>query len=80
MNDIKEYNRKINKAIENCLNSNHNVSDHFIGTDKMINLAKNAIRKIQDYKLTRYACYLIIIIILNIQLLVLDDKTYANTR
>ena len=50
----------LRKAMENCLNSNHKVSDHFIGTDKMINLAKNAVRNIQDYKLTRYACYLIV--------------------
>jgi len=28
---------------------------------KMIKLAKNAIRKIQDYKLSRYACYLIVL-------------------
>ena len=27
----------------------------------MINLAKNAVRNIQDYKLTRYACYLIVL-------------------
>ena len=53
------FSNVLRKAMENCLNSNHKVSDHFIGTDKMINLAKNAVRNIQDYKLTRYACYLI---------------------
>ena len=47
--------------MENCKNSNNKVSDHFIGTDKMINLAKKAVRKIQDYKLSRYACYLIVL-------------------
>ena len=47
--------------MKNCLNSNYNVSDHFISTDKMINLAKNAVRNIQDYKFTRYACYLIVL-------------------
>ena len=45
----------------NCNNSNYDVSNHFIDVNKMINLAKNAIRKIQDYKLTRYACYLIVL-------------------
>ena len=57
----QRFSNVIKKAIENCKNSNHNVSNHFIGTDKMINLAKGAVRNIQDYKLTRYACYLIVL-------------------
>ena len=57
----QRFSNVLRKAMENCLNSNHKVSDHFIGTDKMINLAKNAVRNIQDYKLTRYACYLIVL-------------------
>ncbi len=57
----QRFSNVLRKATENCLNSNHKVSDHFIGTDKMINLAKNAVRNIQDYKLTRYACYLIVL-------------------
>ena len=57
----QRFSNAINKAMENCENSNHNVSDHFIGADKMINLAKGAQRKILDYKLSRYACYLIVL-------------------
>ena len=57
----QRFSNVLRKAMENCLNSNHKVSDHFISTDKMINLAKNAVRNIQDYKLTRYACYLIVL-------------------
>ena len=57
----QRFSNVLKKAMENCLNSNHNISDHFIGTDKMINLAKNAVRNIQDYKLSRYACYLIVL-------------------
>jgi len=57
----QRFSNVLKKAMENCLNSNHNVSNHFIGTDKMIKLAKNAVRNIQDYKLTRYACYLIVL-------------------
>ena len=47
--------------MKNCNNSNYDVSDHFIDANKMIKLAKNARRKIQDYKLSRYACYLIVL-------------------
>lgn len=57
----QRFSNVIKKAMENCKSSNNKVSDHFIGTDKMINLAKKAVRKIQDYKLSRYACYLIVL-------------------
>ncbi len=57
----QRFSNVINKAVENCKNSNYSVSDHFIGSDKMINLAKGAQRKVLDYKLSRYACYLIVL-------------------
>ena len=57
----QRFSNAIKKAIENCINSNHDVTYHFISTDKMINLAKGAVRKIHDYKLSRYACYLIVL-------------------
>ena len=47
------------KAINSCKTSNYVASDHFVGTDKMINLGKGGQRKVPDYKLSRYACYLI---------------------
>ena len=49
----------IKKAINSCKASNYVASDHFVGTDKMINLGKGGQRKVPDYKLSRYACYLI---------------------
>ena len=49
----------IKKTINSCKASNYVASDHFVGTDKMINLGKGGQRKVPDYKLSRYACYLI---------------------
>jgi DNA-damage-inducible protein D len=49
----------INKAKDACLNSNQNISDHFVDANKMVNTGSTAQRKIEDFLLTRYACYLI---------------------
>ncbi len=43
-----------------CEQSNNFVENHFTQMDKMVNIGSNTTRKIIDYKLTRYACYLIV--------------------
>lgn len=57
----QRFSNVIKKAMENCINSNYDISDHFIGADKMVLIGSNTTRKIQDYKLSRYACYLIVL-------------------
>ena len=57
--DWRKFEGVINKAIEACKNSNANILDHFVGADKMVEIGSGAQRKQKDYKLTRYACYLI---------------------
>ena len=41
----------IEKAITSCENSNFNVLNHFVETNKMIELGKTAKRKVLDYEL-----------------------------
>ena len=60
--DYKEWRKfegVINKAKNACENSNVKVHEQFVGSDKLSKRANNTIVKISDYKLTRYACYLI---------------------
>lgn len=56
----RKFDKVIKKAVDGCNGSNYCVTNHFVLKDKMINIAKGAQRKIQDYKLSRYACYLIV--------------------
>ena len=55
----RKFEGVINKAKNACENSNINVFEQIVGTDKLSKRANNTIVKISDYKLTRYACYLI---------------------
>lgn len=49
----------IGRAKGACQNSNNEVQDHFVGAAKTIAMPKGATKEVEDYKLTRYACYLI---------------------
>ena len=56
----RKFEGVINKAIEACKGSNINVSEQLVGADKLSKRSNNAFVKIKDYKLSRYACYLIV--------------------
>ena len=54
------FEKVIKNAIINCENSGIEANYHFGVYSKTIKMPKNATKTIQDYKLTRYACYLIV--------------------
>ena len=66
LKDILEYaqwrrfNEVINRAIISCDKSGMVVSDHFAKVGKMVDIGSGAKRNQIDYKLSRYACYLIV--------------------
>ena len=56
----RKFGKVIKKAMDACIGSNYYILDHFVFEDKMVSIGSNTIRKIDDYKLSRYACYLIV--------------------
>lgn len=55
----RRFSDVIERARVACKNSKQKISDHFAGVGKMISTGKEAKREVEDYKLSRYACYLI---------------------
>ncbi|MFH5781503.1 DNA damage-inducible protein D [Heyndrickxia oleronia] len=56
----RNFLKVIVKAQDACKNSNQLVSDHFADVSKMVELGSGAMRRIDDFELSRYACYLIV--------------------
>lgn len=55
----ENFEKSIKRAMESCESQEIAIEDHFREVTKMVQIGSSAKRKIKDYMLTRYACYLI---------------------
>ena len=58
--DWRNFLRVLNKAKEACKNSGFNIDEQLVEVNKLSKRNNNANVNIQDYKLSRYICYLIV--------------------
>lgn len=58
--EYRHFNPVLERAKEACLNSGHNVDDHFEDVLGMVKIGSGAQRELKDIKLSRYACYLVV--------------------
>jgi len=56
----RAFERVIEKAIEACKNSGQQPENHFVQMNNMVQIGSGAQREVEDYILSRYACYLIV--------------------
>jgi DNA-damage-inducible protein D len=58
--DYRNFKTVITKATESCKNSGFNVQNHIVGFTEMVLIGSGAERQVDDTKLSRYTCYLIL--------------------
>jgi DNA-damage-inducible protein D len=55
----ERFDGAIKRAMQACQQTGNIVTDHFPLSEKKVTLGSGATRKIKDYNLSRFACYLI---------------------
>jgi DNA-damage-inducible protein D len=56
----RNFSKVLDKAKLACKNSGFDIDDHFAEVSKTIQMPKTASKRVLDYELSRYACYLIV--------------------
>ena len=55
----RDFKNAIKKAVKSCEQSGNDPQNHFVDARKMVNIGSKADRSLEDYHLSRFACYLI---------------------
>lgn len=56
----RNFMQVVDKARTACLQAGKSVTDHFADISKMVEIGSGAMREVDDVRLSRYACYLIV--------------------
>lgn len=56
----RRFEQAIERAMTSCRQSGNKPAYHFAGVGKMIELGKGGQREVDDYHLSRFACYLVV--------------------
>ena len=55
----RRFEQAIERAMISCGESGNPYQNHFAGAGKMVELGSGSVREVEDYQLSRFACYLI---------------------
>ena len=58
--DFRNFIGVIEKSKEACINSGHSVNNHIVEANEMVPIGSGAEREMSSFRLSRYACYLIV--------------------
>jgi len=58
--EYRNFKPVIEKASNACKNSKQKILDHFVDVHDMVEIGSGAERELDDIKLSRYACYLVV--------------------
>ena len=58
--DWRNFKKVLKKSIDSCNNSNVDIYEHYVELNRVLSVGNNAQLNVNDYKLSRYACYLIV--------------------
>lgn len=56
----RNFDNAVSKAKESCKNNGFNIDDHIADLSNMVEIGSGGEREVDDYRLSRFACYLIV--------------------
>lgn len=78
--DWRNFKSAIKRAMTSCSTTKHKVANHFVDSNEIVALGAGGSRKVESYRLTRYACYLIVMNGDPSKQVIADAQTYFTVK